>query len=339
MEKHVHHERGESPVVIINHHSGRPTDEVLDGLPDFVKEVVRFDDEKTIKTIRGGVDVAVNKMTGLHDQKDHTIISTEIPRAIIDLNRTLEEVDELSVEGRGKPGHANGLIWRSCPLVADSVLGVIRSSFFPGESKSMLNRPYTEGEFQELLDFAYHPFNQAIYDAAQETVDRCGHAILVAPHSFPAHIGTKVLRGDHNGAYIFGPPAQKSTRMASNTREFLADMLLRKKLPNLIKLTHSDICSPIISKIVDEEFEKEGNISIDGYFPFEVRPGDAEYEYGNTKNNIHFIAFEQIAHDELEPGRTHGSLEVNSELAAEFRPIYQKIFDRLASLKTEDLTI
>ncbi|MBN2087600.1 N-formylglutamate amidohydrolase [Candidatus Peregrinibacteria bacterium] len=337
MEKYVHSEEGDSPLIIAMPHSAKLTEDIRNDLPDFVKDVVKLDDSEVLNVINGGVDVSVPEITNFHNQSDHTRIWTDMPRCIIDTNRTLGQVDGLSVEGRGRPEHANGLIWRTVPPVTDSMMGVLRNSAFPAESKSMLRRPYTNKEFQELLDLAYHPFIKAIRDAAEKAVNQYGHAIIVAPHSFPAYVGTKVLRGEQKGAYIVGPPAQKSTRKASSTREFLSDMLLRKKLPDLIKITHPEICSPVISKIVDEEFEKKGNISSDGYWPFEVMPGDAEFEQGDITKNIHFIALEQVAHDGLEPNRHLGGLEVNMKVAETFRPIYENIFNRLAALKTEDI--
>lgn len=323
-------ERGTSPLIIVVPHTGRYTTRLHHQLPEFIKEVVNLDDQDVLRTIDARVDVSVPCITGFHERTGDTRIYTDMPAGLVDPNRTENQVDGLSVGGHGKPAYASGLIWRTVPPVINSPLDLLKNA------KSMLRRPYTETEYQVLLDIAHRPFIQAVRDATRETLERVGHAIIIAPHSFPSRIGMMIPFGLHKGSYIIGSAASRSTRKPSNTREFLTDMLIKKRMPDVIKITHPDICSPVISKIVDEEFDYQKYIVSEGYGPFAVRPDDMEYTLGQEEN-VHFIALEQVAHDDLEPDRHLGSLEINMKVAANFRSIYGAIFDRAAGLATEEL--
>lgn len=328
---YVHVEKGHSPLIIAVPHTGSLTNEVFAQLPDFMKKVVDLNDPDVRKTINGRADVAVPYITGFHERTRDTRIYTDMPAGLVDANRTESQVDGLSVENRGKPAHASGLIWRTIPPVISFPLDLFK------KRKPMLKRPYTEAEYQQLLDLAYRPFSQAVRDATAETVERYKHAIIIAPHSFPSRIGLMIPFGRDKGSYLIGPPAQRSARKPSGTREFLIDMLIHRRMPDVIKITHPDICASAIHRIVDEEFSEKGYVVSEGHGPFAVRPGDIEYTQGNVQNNVHYIALEQVAHNNLEPNRHLGSLEVDMRVAEIFRPIYQAIFDRAAALTTEEL--
>jgi len=58
-------------------------------------------------------DSGVEEMTGFSEQIQFNLVSTDLWRFLLDVNRFECEADGTAVEGRGDPEHANGLIWHS----------------------------------------------------------------------------------------------------------------------------------------------------------------------------------------------------------------------------------
>jgi N-formylglutamate amidohydrolase len=306
----VYHFSGKSPLVLSMPHSIAviPPD-----LPAFARSNINFGAPEVDLTLRMGCDYGVSMATGFLNccsPKYHRVWTT-LPRVILDVNRSTEEVDNLSVEGKGEPKHAHGLIWRATAGRHES------------EMRDILKRPYKEEEFMQLLLYGYYPYQNAVRKAMDAAVADNGLAILVELHTLPIKALGSVNSGRYNGAYALverEPPRGK----------------FGQGCPDLIMITNGgESAHPLVEQIVREEFETEGYIVDRGIGKLKGDHG-ATVMYGNPEERKYVIALE-LADRELETGRMEGRLITNWSEAMKLRPIYKRVFERLSQLRPEDL--
>lgn len=329
MDKYVSFEPAStpSPLILSMPHSASPATFSVADTPSIVTGNLRISDDVK-KTICRVTDIGVPPATNFH-QQPYARIHTRFPRAFVDVNRATTDIDSLSVEGRGDPAHAHGVIWRSTVLVTDDL------SDIPGAAariQDMLQRPYTQTEFAELVQLAHEPYHKAIRDVMRKTRETVGVAVLLDLHTFPPHIATKIPPGyRHSGAFVLGPKARRGR--LRNIRE--------GEMPDLIAIVNSDAegrpqsCHPKILEIIRDTFEEAGLIVDVGFGPFRGDNGSTIL-YANPREGSHVVGLEFVSHD-LGPNHEQGSLEVNEREAAQLRPIFTQAFERIAALQPADL--
>ncbi|MBD3361101.1 hypothetical protein GF366_04870 [Candidatus Peregrinibacteria bacterium] len=321
MEKLIENKSGDSPLVLSMPHSG-----LMDpkNLPEPIKDNYKTDERGIESTIKGA-DYAVPDITNFHLQNEHSRVSTNLPRVCLDVNRSIDEVDGISVEGGGEPGHANGLIWWA-PLEKIDKFDI------PEEEQNnrlrrrllenpLLKRPYTKQEFQEILSFAYNPYIEAINLKIREALEKHGLAVLLDLHTLP---GNEVSVVQPINAYF----AKEEAVRGRNPGE----------MPDLILITNEGkSCHPKISEIITETFEKAGLIVAPGKGPFKGDHGSTAL-YADPAEGKHVVGMEFVGHD-IEKGRTRGEITLSSEQKAirYIRSVYNKMFSRLANLKKQNL--
>jgi len=111
------------------------------------------------------------------------------PRAAIDCNRGEHELDPAVVSGAPRDR-----------LTARTRGGL---GLIPARTQRhgyLWRRPVTLGEVERRLESAHRPYHRALDEILNETVDRCGTALLIDCHSMPPSNGVApVIAGDAYG--------------------------------------------------------------------------------------------------------------------------------------------
>ncbi|MFH1012131.1 MAG: N-formylglutamate amidohydrolase [Candidatus Peregrinibacteria bacterium] len=326
----VHSREGESPLVLSMPHSASLNSVADTFIPDCVRDNVDLNDPEITEAIRMARDSGVEEATGFHDQAPHSLVWTVFPRFLLDVNREETDVDGSAVEGKGAPAHAHGIIFRS-------TIGRVKNLSEAGRApiKSALKRPYTPAEFEQMLQEAHRPYIQATRQLMGRALEKHGFSVMLDLHTFPANTTTKIQDGPFKNAYVLGPRAQRAP--VTSVQD-----VMQGKMPDLWMISNWDhqngkprSCHPVIAEIIREEFEKADMFVTNGMGPFQGNNGCIAM-HADPAQGKHVVGLELVGH-ELTPGRDRGIEEVNRQIAAVFRGIYQKIFNRLACLKADDL--
>ncbi len=301
LETHVRYEEGDSPLVLSMPHSAIQVPKNLTGP---IAEVYNFADINARRTLRTGADQAVPKITDFHNQLKHSRVWTELPRVLTDVNRGIEDVDRNSVEGKGDEGRAHGLIWHKSLEKADK------------EPYTLLKRPYTPDEYQEILEQHYNPYRRAVRTAMDDVLKKHGYAIMLDCHTMPA----LALQMTAQGAYTYEGPAKRGENFP-------------EEWPDLIMITNGgESCSPEISNIIRETFEEAGLIIMDGVGPFKGDRGSTAL-YADPDRNKHVIGLEFVSHNDLEHGRESGIVDINQMVAFKIREVFRAMFSDLGNFR------
>ena len=123
------------------------------------------------KAVLRDADIYVDELYAATPKQGATLLSANVSRYVVDLNRGPEDVDRLTVQGHPstQTHRPRGVIWRV------STLG-----------QPVIPRPLTPDEYRMRLDTYYHPYHLALRDNLKAIRDRFGYAILVAAHSMPS---------------------------------------------------------------------------------------------------------------------------------------------------------
>ncbi|MFH0820887.1 MAG: N-formylglutamate amidohydrolase [Candidatus Peregrinibacteria bacterium] len=362
--------KGDSPLVLNLPHSGllgldpenQEDRKILDNCLKFFARAVSLMEwdpgncirsfrDSVVNTIFGSVDVAAPRVMGFADQTDHHRVWTDVPRALLDVNRLLSDVDRLSVEdSKRATGSANGLIWRSTAEVVENRVRFFAAmllnragigEIFAGvRTERILVRPFTEKEFNARFLPLYQEYLNAVKKAQEVAKACCGFSVIFSGHTFPNHLAGKLAKGHHAGAYLIGPQARRGS-VSNNPAKGKKD-IMGGTMPDAFLIADFNHetgkprwCHPMITQIIEEEFEEAELFVTHGFGPFQGDNG-LESQVVDPKNGHHAVAVELVSH-ELEPDRIHGSLRVCQFRVEYLRPIYQRIFDRLAALTPYDL--
>lgn len=177
-----------SSVVFAAPHSGRD-------YPAWFLERSRLDGH----SIRSSEDAFVDKLYASAPDHGAELLVAHAPRALVDLNRAVDELDPALIEGARRVGNN--------PRVA-SGLGVIPRVVSNG--RSIYDGKMTSHEAQHRIDTYWHPYHTALAQMLQSAHDRFGQAILIDCHSMPREAvqvttrpGTRrpeIVLGDRFGA-------------------------------------------------------------------------------------------------------------------------------------------
>ncbi|MEL7026742.1 MAG: N-formylglutamate amidohydrolase [Pseudomonadota bacterium] len=152
-----------TPVVFASPHSGR------DYSWSFLRRSVL--DERVI---RSSEDAFVDLLFGCAPEFGAPLLACTAPRAFIDVNRSLDELDSALIEGVGKSAHN--------PRVA-SGLGVVPRVVANG--RAIYRGKLTLREARTRIDEYWHPYHDALTQLLDESRALYGEAILIDCHSMP----------------------------------------------------------------------------------------------------------------------------------------------------------
>lgn len=181
-----------SCVVFASPHSGR------DYAGTFCGDTVLDD-----LTIRSSEDAFVDLLFDCAPDFGAHFITTAAPRAYVDLNRSVDELDPALVEGIRRQGHN--------PRVA-SGLGVIPRVVANG--RAIYRGKISMAEAQERIDRIWHPYHRRLQGLLDRAAKHHGQSVLIDCHSMPheamdgvTRAGLKrpdVVLGDRFGAAAGG---------------------------------------------------------------------------------------------------------------------------------------
>ncbi|MCL6282299.1 N-formylglutamate amidohydrolase [Ruegeria sp. 2012CJ41-6] len=152
-----------SCVVFASPHSGS------DYSPDFLRQSVL-----DRHAIRSSEDAYVDLLFDAAPELGAPLLKAAAPRAFIDLNRGVDELDPAVIEGARRQGHN--------PRVT-SGLGVIPRVVANGRAIYRGKLPYLEA--QRRIECHWHPYHAQLQALLEDSRDRFGQAILVDCHSMP----------------------------------------------------------------------------------------------------------------------------------------------------------
>ncbi|WP_339645073.1 N-formylglutamate amidohydrolase [Jannaschia helgolandensis] len=187
----------ESPVVVASPHSGRIYD------ADFMASTV-LDAARIRSSEDAYVDVLLDRIPAL----GVPVLSAQMPRAFLDLNRAPEELDPAAIDDVPR-GAMN-------PRVA-SGLGVIPRVVAQG--RAIYSGKISHAEAQHRIDTFWRPYHRQLDVLMSNARDRFGQAILLDFHSMP-HEAIE-------GTVVSGAPAQivLGDRFGSSANAVLVDIL------------------------------------------------------------------------------------------------------------------
>jgi N-formylglutamate amidohydrolase len=156
-------QRRDTPVIFSSPHSGRD-------YPASLLERTLLDE----RAIRSSEDAFVDELFLTAPQFGAPLITTQVPRAYIDLNRAADELDPALIEGVARAPHN--------PRV-NSGLGVIPRVVANG-------RPIYRGkialrEAQARIEQLWQPYHDALRGLVDESLAGFGEAVLIDCHSMP----------------------------------------------------------------------------------------------------------------------------------------------------------
>jgi N-formylglutamate amidohydrolase len=151
------------------------------------------------RAIRSSEDAFVDDLFGMAPEMGAPLLAARAPRAYIDLNRAVDELDPAVIEGIARAPHN--------PRIS-SGLGVIPRVVAGGRAIYRGKLPLAEVEAR--LRRFWHPYHQALAALVEETRAAFGEAVLIDCHSMPheaieAHTRPgqprpEVVLGDRYGA-------------------------------------------------------------------------------------------------------------------------------------------
>lgn len=144
--------------------------------------------------LNSACDVSVDRLLGAVPQRGVPLLTGQISRAYVDLNRAPHEIDpqlitdapaDLAVSSKTRAGY--GVVPR-----------------LSGLGQPLYDRALTLAEVQARLDGVHAPYHQALSNLMHQTKVQAGRAILIDWHSMPGRAtgitGADVVLGDRYGS-------------------------------------------------------------------------------------------------------------------------------------------
>lgn len=171
-------------VIIASPHSGRC-------YPDWFLAESRLDTQN----LRSSEDAFVDRLIQPALEHGAVTLSSRVPRSMVDLNRSPDEMDPLVV---------SGAVPRNMSPRIMAGLGVIPRVVSQG--RAIHDRPIPREEADLRISRLWHPYHDALKALLDESVARFGGAVLIDMHSMPrdalAHLPRPrpdFVLGDRNG--------------------------------------------------------------------------------------------------------------------------------------------
>lgn len=180
--------RRETPVIFSSPHSGR------EYAPEFLAASVL--DERVI---RSSEDAFVDLLFDSAPVWGAPLLAARAPRAFLDLNRAVDELDPAVIDGVGRSAHN--------PRIT-SGLGVIPRVVANG--RPIYRGKLTRAEAEARVARWWHPWHERLRGLIEESMALFGEAVLIDCHSMPheaieaharpGHLRPEVVLGDRFGA-------------------------------------------------------------------------------------------------------------------------------------------
>lgn len=145
--------------------------------------------------LRSSEDAFVDRLIAPAVDFGAVVLSSRVPRSLVDLNRSADDFDPLVVEGAASA--------KLNPRIMAG-LGVIPRVVSQG--RAIYNRPMTRAEAERRITRYWRPYHQALSALIEEACQTFGGAILIDTHSMPrdalAHLPVprpEIVLGDRNG--------------------------------------------------------------------------------------------------------------------------------------------
>lgn len=171
-------------VIFASPHSGRI-------YPDWFLAESRLDAQH----LRSSEDAFVDRLIATGQDHGAVLLTANVPRCVVDLNRAPDEMDPLVVSG--------ALPRIMSPRIMAG-LGVIPRVVSQG--RAIHDRPIAREEADLRISRLWHPYHRALSLLIDEAVERFGGAVLIDMHSMPrdalAHLPRPrpdFVLGDRNG--------------------------------------------------------------------------------------------------------------------------------------------
>ncbi len=171
-------------VIFASPHSGR-------AYPDWFLAESRLDSQH----LRSSEDAFVDRLIAPALDHGAVVLTANVPRCVVDLNRAPDEMDPLVV---------TGAVPRMMSPRIMAGLGVIPRVVSQG--RAIHERPIPQEEADLRIARLWHPYHRALSGLIEESVRRFGGAILIDMHSMPrdalAHLPRPrpdFVLGDRNG--------------------------------------------------------------------------------------------------------------------------------------------
>lgn len=175
----------ENGVIFASPHSGR-------SYPDWFLPMTRLNPLH----LRSSEDAFVDQLIAPAVEYGAVVLNSRVPRSVVDLNRSPEDIDPLIVEG-AQPGRLNPRIMAG--------LGVIPRVVSQG--RPIYERPISYAEAEARIEALWRPYHHALAGLIAEACAEFGGALLIDTHSMPrdalAHLPVprpEIVLGDRNGA-------------------------------------------------------------------------------------------------------------------------------------------
>lgn len=149
----------------------------------------------TEQSLRSSEDAYIDQLIAPARASGAAILTSRIPRSVVDLNRNRDEIDPLVVADVPQ-GKLNSRIMAG--------LGVIPRVVSQG--RPIYNRLIPKVEAERRIEAFWTPYHRALGGLIDEAIDRFGGALLIDVHSMPrdalAHLPAprpEIVVGDRNG--------------------------------------------------------------------------------------------------------------------------------------------
>ncbi|MDO8480971.1 MAG: N-formylglutamate amidohydrolase [Nanoarchaeota archaeon] len=301
----------ESPIHVVPSNTHPPSSLVLsmphsgDTLDDQIEHLLNLGDSEVVRTLYAGIDTCVPDVTGMREYASATRVWTTLPRAIIDPNRLLTQINQYAVEGESGEGNSSGLIWTA--TMGESV----------DVARDMLVRPYTRSEFEQLVAVGHKPFENAVKQAMDQAHKAHGIAIQFDLHSMPGRIPSYIPDGRHKGAYVFAKDAVRGEGKGQMADLYLVEI-------------GAETASPLIRETLLDVFRGHGLIV--GQFPMSPVKDSPYSRYADPARQRYSLAVEIVGHN-FEPKRMAGDLTLNREQMPKFRAAFYDAFRALEQIR------
>lgn len=160
---------------------------------------VIFDSPHSGKDLTLLWDAHVNRLLDFAPKAGVSVLENLVPRTLIDLNRSLLEIDPADVNGKLTLPHKNTRNvqqkWGLIPSMIRNLEGVLVPAF------TEATKP-TQAEIERRIELYYKPYHKALTDLLDEAYEKHGIAIHFNFHSIPrlpAPDNYDLIIGDLNG--------------------------------------------------------------------------------------------------------------------------------------------
>ncbi len=151
------------PVVVGVPHAG-------DWIPDEVRSEMIIGDQ----VLRRDLDLYVDKLWKAAPSLGATLLVSQVSRYVVDLNRAIDDVSPLTVEGGVRvtaPGYYQdrGVVWQTTT-----------------SGKAVMAGPMSKSQFDKRIAQYYTPYHQALAIEIERVRKKFGFCVLIDGHSMPS---------------------------------------------------------------------------------------------------------------------------------------------------------